>query len=68
MKERSITRFQASKSGLQALASAMAGADGIILEIHENPEKAATDGQQTLNYREFDELVIKLKKLEELQF
>jgi len=35
-----------------ALASVMAGADGVMLEIHPEPEKAFSDGQQTLNYQE----------------
>lgn len=33
-----------------ALAGVMAGADGIIYEAHEIPEKAYSDGQQTLNF------------------
>jgi len=35
-----------------ALASVLAGADGVIVEIHEKPEEAASDGQQTLNFEE----------------
>jgi len=35
-----------------ALAAVMAGADGIIAEIHQTPEKAFSDGQQTLAYGE----------------
>ncbi len=35
-----------------ALAGIMAGADGILVEVHETPEKAASDGQQTLNFEE----------------
>lgn len=35
-----------------ALAAVMAGADGVITEIHECPEKAFSDGQQTLNFAE----------------
>ncbi|MGB3617307.1 MAG: bifunctional 3-deoxy-7-phosphoheptulonate synthase/chorismate mutase [Catalinimonas sp.] len=35
-----------------ALAGIMAGADGLIVEVHETPEEAASDGQQTLNFRE----------------
>ncbi|MCB0656687.1 MAG: 3-deoxy-7-phosphoheptulonate synthase [Saprospiraceae bacterium] len=35
-----------------ALASVMAGADGVIMEVHQTPEKAASDGQQTLNFVE----------------
>jgi len=33
-----------------ALAGVMAGADGIIYETHEVPEKAYSDGQQTLDF------------------
>ena len=35
-----------------ALASAVGGADGVIYEVHEIPEEAASDGQQTLNFEE----------------
>ncbi len=34
------------------LAAIMAGADGIIVEVHETPEEAASDGAQTLNFEE----------------
>jgi 3-deoxy-7-phosphoheptulonate synthase len=49
-----------------AIAAAAAGADGIIYEVHENPEEAASDGQQTLNYRESADLVRKLNALKTL--
>ncbi|MEZ5045078.1 MAG: 3-deoxy-7-phosphoheptulonate synthase [Saprospiraceae bacterium] len=45
-----------------ALASVMAGADGVILEVHATPEKAFSDGQQTLNFDEADALFAKLRK------
>ncbi len=32
------------------LAGIMAGADGVIMEVHHTPEKAFSDGQQTLDY------------------
>jgi 3-deoxy-7-phosphoheptulonate synthase len=35
-----------------ALAGIMAGADGIIVEVHEQPEKAFSDGDQSINYNE----------------
>lgn len=35
-----------------ALAATMAGADGVIMEVHHTPEKAFSDGQQTLNFKE----------------
>jgi 3-deoxy-7-phosphoheptulonate synthase len=39
----------------------MAGADGIIYEIHEKPEEAASDGAQTLNFAESSRMVRKLQ-------
>lgn len=47
-----------------ALAATASGADGIIVEIHETPEKAATDGQQTLDFKQFEEMIEKVKKIE----
>ncbi|MGZ3867268.1 MAG: 3-deoxy-7-phosphoheptulonate synthase, partial [Bacteroidia bacterium] len=49
-----------------ALASAVAGADGVIYEVHEVPEEAASDGQQTLNFDESSALVKKLRELESI--
>ena len=39
-----------------ALAGVVAGADGVICEVHTCPEKAFSDGQQTLNYQEAEQL------------
>ena len=44
-----------------ALAAVMAGADGVIYEVHEKPEEAFSDQQQTLNFRESSALIKKLK-------
>ena len=49
-----------------ALAGVAAGADGIIVEIHEKPEQAATDGQQTLDFAQFAELMKKIRAVEEV--
>jgi 3-deoxy-7-phosphoheptulonate synthase len=49
-----------------ALASVMAGADGIIYETHSNPYKAFSDGQQTLDFKESEKLIKKLKASYEL--
>jgi len=49
-----------------ALASVMAGADGVIYETHANPFKAFSDGQQTIDFRESTQLVKKLKAAYEL--
>jgi len=45
-----------------ALASVMAGADGVIFEVHQVPEKAFSDGQQTLNYEQAGKLYERLRK------
>lgn len=49
-----------------ALAGVIAGADGIIVETHESPERAFSDGQQTLYYNQADELYDRLRKTREL--
>ena len=38
-----------------------AGADGLIVEVHPNPEKAWSDGEQSLNFAEFDEMMAMLE-------
>jgi 3-deoxy-7-phosphoheptulonate synthase len=45
-----------------ALAAVMAGADGVIYETHQNPELAASDGQQTLDFEESARLIVRMKK------
>ncbi|MBX2874690.1 MAG: 3-deoxy-7-phosphoheptulonate synthase [Saprospiraceae bacterium] len=45
-----------------ALASVMAGADGVIFEVHATPEKAFSDGQQTLNFQEANVLISRMRK------
>lgn len=45
-----------------ALAGVISGADGVIVEVHECPEKAFSDGQQTLDYQQAAELYRKLNK------
>jgi 3-deoxy-7-phosphoheptulonate synthase len=49
-----------------ALAAAVVGADGLLVEIHETPEKAATDGQQTLDFKEFRKLMTQVNQLKEI--
>ncbi|MBL3658681.1 3-deoxy-7-phosphoheptulonate synthase [Fulvivirga sediminis] len=50
-----------------ALACVMAGADGIIYEAHELPDEAWSDGQQTLNFRQSEKLIDKIRKVFELR-
>ncbi|HSQ35090.1 MAG TPA: 3-deoxy-8-phosphooctulonate synthase [Candidatus Binatia bacterium] len=46
-----------------AAAGIVAGADGIFLEIHPRPEKALSDGTNSLPLRELRPLLIRLQKL-----
>ncbi|MDF1548976.1 MAG: bifunctional 3-deoxy-7-phosphoheptulonate synthase/chorismate mutase [Bacteroidales bacterium] len=50
-----------------ALASVMAGADGILLEVHETPEKAFSDAQQTLQFTDAEHLYECLRKTNALR-
>ena len=49
-----------------ALAGLMAGADGVILEVHPEPEKAASDGAQTLSFAEAEICFGKMRQTHEL--
>ena len=46
-----------------ALASVAAGANGVMLEVHPEPEKSAVDPLQSINYREFIKISKKMKKI-----
>lgn len=48
--------------GPMSLASIPAGADGLMIEVHPNPEEAFSDGAQSLLPDEFDMLVKEMKK------
>jgi len=50
-----------------ALAGVMAGADGIIYETHEIPEKAYSDGQQTLDFAQSALLANQIRQTFELR-
>ena len=50
-----------------ALAGLMAGADGMLVEVHPTPEKAFSDGQQTLSHQEAELLFRKVDQLKELR-
>jgi len=43
-----------------ARVGAAAGADGLIVEVHPTPEKAWSDGEQSLDFSEFDEMMASL--------
>lgn len=45
------------------LAGIIAGANGAMVEVHENPECALSDGPQSLNFEMFKQLSKKIEKL-----
>ena len=49
-----------------AMASVASGADGVMLEVHNDPSCALCDGPQSLTPEEFSHLNIKLKKIREI--
>jgi 3-deoxy-7-phosphoheptulonate synthase len=46
-----------------ALASVAAGADGLLIEMHPNPDKAMSDGAQSLYPEQLQKLVEQLRQL-----
>jgi len=44
-------------------AAIAVGADGLIVEVHPNPEKALVDGPQSLNFEQFGELMKEIKPI-----
>ena len=43
-----------------SLAGVAAGADGLMIEVHPNPDRALSDGNQSLDFGEFDALMPKM--------
>src|SRR5690606_16750810 len=46
-----------------SLASLAVRADGIIVEVHHEPEKALSDGAQSLKPKKFEQMMERLEKL-----
>lgn len=46
-----------------AMAAVAAGADGLIIEVHPTPEKAISDGDQSLDFAMFARLMNKLRRI-----
>ena len=49
-----------------ALAGVAAGADGLIVEMHPEPDKALTDTQQTIDFKEFSLMVEQCRQVKNL--
>jgi 3-deoxy-7-phosphoheptulonate synthase len=48
-----------------AAAAVAAGADGLIVEVHPDPETALSDGYQTLDFQQFEELMTLCRRVAE---
>lgn len=46
-----------------AMAAVAAGADGLIIEVHNNPKKALSDGAQSLTPDQFDHVAGRIKEI-----
>jgi 3-deoxy-7-phosphoheptulonate synthase len=46
-----------------ARAAVAAGADGILVEVHPNPDRALSDGAQSLFPEQFTQLVVELRQI-----
>jgi 3-deoxy-7-phosphoheptulonate synthase len=49
--------------GAVALAGVAAGADGLIVEAHPDPDRAISDGDQSLTLPQFTELMARVKAM-----
>ena len=50
-----------------AKAAIAVGADGLMIEVHNNPQCALSDGQQSLKPELFDKVMKKVKALAEIE-
>jgi phospho-2-dehydro-3-deoxyheptonate aldolase len=48
-----------------AMAAVAAGADGIMVEVHPNPDEAKSDGEQSLTFDQFADMASALRKIHE---
>lgn len=48
-------------------AAVAAGADGLIVEVHPNPQNALSDGEQSLNLQHFSDLMKQVRALAEVE-
>jgi 3-deoxy-7-phosphoheptulonate synthase len=49
-----------------ARAGVAVGADGLIVEVHDQPERALSDGAQALNLEQYDQLVQEVRAIHEV--
>jgi 3-deoxy-7-phosphoheptulonate synthase len=46
-----------------SLAALAAGADGLLVEVHPEPDKALSDGAQSLDFSELDKLIVRMSRI-----
>jgi len=46
-----------------AVAAVAAGADGLIVEVHPDPENALSDGYQSLNFQQFEAMMERCRRV-----
>jgi 3-deoxy-7-phosphoheptulonate synthase len=46
-----------------ALAAVAAGADGLLIEVHPNPDLALKDGPQSLTFDNFQKLMVQIEAI-----
>ena len=53
--------------GTMAKAALVAGSDGVIIEVHNNPKCALSDGDQSITPSDYSSIFPKIKKLAEIE-
>lgn len=48
-------------------AAIAAGADGLIIEVHNQPENALSDGEQSIKLKRFEELMLSISRIAEIE-
>ncbi len=48
-----------------ALAAIAAGADGLMIEVHNDPDRALSDREQQLTIKQFSDLMVKIRRVAE---
>ena len=51
-----------------SLSSVASGADGVMLEVHPDPDNSAVDPLQPINYKDFDSLIKDMHKVAKILF
>ena len=58
-----MTRWWLAIAGLGGLASVAAGADAMLIEVRHQPDKALSDGAQSLYPEQFSKLMDELRMI-----